>query len=323
MDSPPPNYRCQFWKSPHHVWLALLALGGGFVSAQPLFLLAGATAYVLGLIYLPDMGIYRRWVDRRRQAALAADQQAQLDEFVRRRESTLRQLSTPRRERYLALAAVCRDIESVSREPALGAPDPAVDPRLRKLDELMWTYLRLLALEESLDHFLETEVRESLPERAQEAERDVAQLALEIEQLDPQKDAASRETKQRLRDSRLELLEVLRKRLRRLQQARDNLAFVRSEQERLDQQIKLIRADSVALKGADALSSRIDATVQHLEETNRWIGEIDQFRDLVGDLPPADIRVGYGSAASAPPVAVPPVIPTIQRPSSSRTASRR
>ena len=34
------------------------------------------------------------------------------------------------------------------------------DPRLRKLDELMWTYLRLLVMEGSLESFIETESQE-------------------------------------------------------------------------------------------------------------------------------------------------------------------
>ena len=75
-----------------------------------------------------------------------------------------------------------------------------------------------------------------------------------------------------------------------------------SEQERLDQQIKLIRADAVASKNAETLTARIDATVEHLDQTNKWISEMDEFKDLVGDLPSTELRVGYqAAAASLPP----------------------
>ena len=61
-------------------------------------------------------------------------------------------------------------------------------------------------------------------------------------------------TKQRYLGSRLERLEVLNKRQQRIEQAEANLALVVSEQERLDQQIKLIRADAVATKNAETLT---------------------------------------------------------------------
>ena len=67
MDTQAPNYHREFFKSPHHAALALLTLGLGFLSAQVLGLIAGATAYVLGWIYLPDLAFFRRWVDRRNE----------------------------------------------------------------------------------------------------------------------------------------------------------------------------------------------------------------------------------------------------------------
>jgi hypothetical protein len=94
---------------------------------------------------------------------------------------------------------------------------------------------------------------------------------------------------------------VLSKRRQRIDQAQENLALVLSEQDRLDQQIKLIRADAVATKNAEALTARIDATVEHLDQTNKWLSELDEFKDLVPDMPATDLRVGY-AAATPPPL---------------------
>jgi hypothetical protein len=94
----------------------------------------------------------------------------------------------------------------------------------------------------------------------------------------------------------------LRKRQQRIQQAEENLALVVSEQDRLDQQIKLIRADAVATKNAETLTARIDATVEHLDQTNKWLSELDEFKDLVGDMPATEKRVGYEAAMPLPPV---------------------
>jgi hypothetical protein len=316
MDDQPPNYHREFLKSPYHVWLGLLTLGAGFLLASPLPLIAGVTAYALGWIYMPDLGVFKKWVDRRGEAERRAAAMAQVEEFLKRRENLLLALGPARRAKYLELATVCRDIEAATAESPLASGEPATDPRLRKLDDLMWTYLRLLGIEESLERFLETERREELPLVVQEAEGEANLLAQEIETLKA-KGGSTLEAKQRLLSSRRERLEVLRKRVERVTTAGENLALVRSEQERLVEQIKLVRADAVAAKNAETLTARIDATVEHLDQTNKWISEMDEFKDLVGDMPATDFRIGYG--AEPVPTSTIPVPPRIER----RTARER
>jgi hypothetical protein len=303
MEEQPPNYRREFARSPYHAYLAVATLGLGFLSAHLLGLIVGVTAFALGWIYLPDLPFFRRRVDRQHEEVQRAAALAQVADFVRRRDDLLNSLSTRRRERYQTLASVCRDIENASADNPLATGNPATDPRLRKLDELMWTYLRLLTIEESLEKFLETERREELPRLVQEAELETSRLSAEVEPLKV-KGGALYDSRKRLLDSRLERLGVLRKRLERIEQAKDNLALVVSEQERLDQQIKLIRADAVATRNAETLTARIDATVEHLGETNKWLSELDEFKDLVGDMPATDLRVGFDSR-TPPPVIQP------------------
>ncbi len=309
MEDAAPNYRGEFLKSPHHAAVGLLTLGVGFVSANLLGLIVGATLYALGWIYLPDLPLFRRWVDRRRTAAQRAEELQKVEGFVRRRDALLDSLSPSRRERYSRLAVVCRDIETASADNPLASAEAATDPRLRKLDELMWTFLRLLGIEESLERFLETERREDLAGILKDAEAEVTRLTAEVEALKAKGDGSAFESRQRFLSSRLERLEVLRKRQQRLQQAQENLALVVSEQDRLDQQIKLIRADAVATKNADALTARIDATVEHLDQTNKWLSELDEFKDLVADMPSTDLRVGYAASAATVP---PPLLPQAQ-----------
>ncbi|HTL15926.1 MAG TPA: hypothetical protein VL793_01750 [Patescibacteria group bacterium] len=309
MDEAPINYHAEFLKSPHHAALALATLGLGFLSAQVLGLIVGLTAYVLGWIYLPDLSFFRSWVDRRHNSAKQATEAQKVAEFIQRRDALLRSLSPERRERYNKLAQVCRDIETASVDNPLATADGGADPRLRKLDELMWTYLRLLGIEQSLEQFLETERRENVPAILQDAEAEATRLNAEVEALKAKGTDPTFDAKQRYLGSRLERLEVLRKRVQRSQQAESNLALVVSEQDRLDQQIKLLRADAVATKNAESLTARIDATVEHLDQTNRWLSELDEFKDLVGDLPPTDQRVGYQATWQTGP---PPLIETAQ-----------
>src|SRR5438309_11728670 len=111
MDNQPQNYHREFLKSPQHAALGLLTLGAGFMSGMLLPLIAGATLYTLGWIYLPDLPFFRRWVDRRHEAARRAAEQQKVAEFVQRRQTLVSSLSPERRERYTLLAQVCRDIE--------------------------------------------------------------------------------------------------------------------------------------------------------------------------------------------------------------------
>lgn len=306
-----PNYRSEFLTSPHHVGLGLLTLGLGFASGMILPLIGGATLYALGWVHLPDMKFFRGWVDRRSDAVKQAAALAQVADFTRRRDALLETLSSERRRRYEALAGVCRDIENASADNPMTAANQAADPRLRKLDELMWTYLRLLGIEESLERFLETERKEDLPRVVTDADAEAARLSQEVEALKAKGQSAALDTKQRYLSSRLERLEVLKKRQERIAQSQENLAFVISEQERLDQQIKLIRADAIAMKNADSLTARIDATVEHLDQTNKWLAEMDEFKDLVGDMPATDLRIGYNPQVALPPVLQPESYPPI------------
>jgi hypothetical protein len=314
MDEPSPNYRFEFLRSPHHATFGLALLGAVACFVHPLSLIAAPTLYTLGWLYLPDMPFFRRWVDRRREAAKRAAALAQVEQFVKKRAALISSLSPSRCQRYAALAEVCRDIETASAETPLAPADPATDPRLRKLDELMWTYLRLLGFEESLERFLETERREDLPHVMREAEAEATRLSGEIDALKSKGDGSAVEIRQRFLGSRLERLEVLRKRQQRIEQTNSNLALVVSEQERLDQQIKLIRADAVATKNAEALTARIDATVEHLDQTNKWLAEMDEFKDLVGDMPATEMRVGYAPVGPPPITQVaPPLKPGVRR----------
>src|SRR6185312_14535520 len=309
MTEKPISYRGEFLKSPHHAALALVTLGGGFIlsASMPIALLVGVAAYALGWIYMPDMPFFRHWVDRRGKAIEDAAAQAQVVKFVQQRDALIASLMSASRSRYESLAAVCRDIEAASADSPLTPDNPDDDPRLRKLDELMWTYLRLLSIEDSLKEFLETERREDVPGIVKNAEAEMAQLTADFEDLKKKGvSVAVLDPKERLIDSKLERLDVLHKRQERIQQAQSNLELVMSEEDRLEQQVKLIRADAMASKNADTLSARIDATVEHLDQTNKWLSEMSDFRDMVGEMPDSSKRIGYATTtAKAPPVIQP------------------
>jgi hypothetical protein len=247
-------------------------------------------------VYLPDSGFFGRWIERKRRDELASAANAELADFVKRRERLIAELAPNRRQRYAELAAVYREIEQATVKDRTESGE---DPRLRKLVELLWTYLRLLSIEQSLDRLLATEFKDNVRERLRANEEEIGLVTEEIERLKKEGKASTAEAKERLRASRLELLEVLKKRVQKVEEAATNLEIVGAEEERLSQQIKLIRADALGVANTSALSARIDATVGQLEETNKWLSQLDQFKDLVGDAPPQDARPAY---ATPPPL---------------------
>jgi hypothetical protein len=78
--------------------------------------------------------------------------------------------------------------------------------------------------------FLETERHEDLAGSLADAEQETRALEAEVKSLG---DSAASDNKQRLLESRRDRLEVLRKRVERVQEAESNLELVLSEQERL------------------------------------------------------------------------------------------
>jgi hypothetical protein len=284
VSDPVPSYRQHFWKSRPHLWLALTTFGLGFASGEPLGLLVGLTAYALGLVFLPDAAFFRRSVDERLAAARAEESAVQLAEFRRQQEQLMGSLSAARRQRHSQLATVCRDIERMSLdEQASTGLD--LQSGLRKLEELKWTYLRMLSIEQSLDVYLESERKEDVPALVKSLDAETELLKKEADEAKATGRPAKQDTKQRLLASHLERLAALRQRLQRIEQAQANLSLVRTEQERLIEQVKLIRADAVAVKNADALSARIDLSIAHLAATNQWLTELSDFKDLTQQMP--------------------------------------
>lgn len=301
MSDSPPNYRRLFWTSRHHLWLALATLGLGFASGQPLGLLAGATLYAVGLVFGPDLPFFRRAVNARLDADRNQEAAAQLAAFQKEHERLSAGLSPARRTRLSQLGTVCQDIERASAEmqkaTGLDLPTP-----LRKLDELLWTYLRMLSVEQSLEVYLETERKEQVPALAASIAAETDTLAKEIEALKASQPASPLlESKQRLLTSRLERSSTLRQRVARIEQAQANHDLVRSEQERLVEQVKLIRADAIAAKNADALSARIDSSIEHLTATNRWLSELDEYQSVTRELPELPVRLVPGATPAPSP----------------------
>ncbi|HEY2342757.1 MAG TPA: hypothetical protein VGH90_06995, partial [Chthoniobacteraceae bacterium] len=69
METASPNYYLEFAKSPHHLWLGIVTFYFGLATASWLGIILAFAGYIIAWIYLPDLGFFRRWVDRRQEEA--------------------------------------------------------------------------------------------------------------------------------------------------------------------------------------------------------------------------------------------------------------
>lgn len=283
------NYLKEFLRSREHAILAGVTLGIGFISANLLVLILGVIGYGLGVLFLHDSSFFKKKIDAKYESQLNQTNKEKIIAFREKQTRCYNSLSLSRRKQYDILAAVCKDIETATST----SDADSIELRMRKIDELMWTYMKLLCIDQSIEIFLEYERKEDIPGEVKEAERRLSQIVSEIEALKQKGATAILETKQRLFSSYSEKVEVLKKRLQRVEMAQINVEVVKAEQDRLIQQIKLLRADAMASKNAEALTSRIDASVSHLEDTNKWLSEMSEFQDFSDDIPLSAKRIGY------------------------------
>ena len=290
------NYLREFFFSKYNGILAGSTIGIGFLSAHIFLFVVGVVAYGLGLMFIHDSPWFQNKVNAKYDEAEKIVKLQQMEDFKFRRVKFLSNLSSSRKAKYMELVNVGKAIEQATAE-ACNDPENCMGSRLCKIDELIWTYLKLLSIEQSLEVFLESERDDDLPSEMKNIESNLRAIADAITNLkkDPVTNANAIISRERLFNSYVANKEVLGKRLERVEQAKNNIEVVKAEQERLQQQVKLIRADAVATRNTDALTSRIDASVEHLDQTNKWLEEMNDFKDVVGDMPvSAGSRIGFG-----------------------------
>ena len=261
-----------FAKSPHHAWLGLLTLGAGLATLSGIGIVAGAAAYALGWIYLPDSRLFKNWLAARQQG----DDGKKLRDFLYQRRQIYDALRSPARDRYDDLAAEIESLQQEFRRDHRLNPE-IVRQRDERLSNLAWTFLRLLHTGEMLDRFIESE-------DPAELERKIAAMEKELAGIDPLAKAS-------LAESLKSRLGSLKSRLEKRRGADESRELTASEQERIAELVKLFRADHLASRDAGALSHEIDGAATQLDRTRDWLSSLEF------DTSPSDISEELAAAA--------------------------
>lgn len=230
--------------------------------ANPGFWLLGAALELGYLSWLSSNPRFQKLVQGRELQAAKRSWEGQLQE-------TLKRLRKPSRERYQALLAQCRSILGIAQALDQDDFDTLRQVRTGGLNQMLWIFLRLLASREVLEDNLNRVDRDSVEENVEDLEARLAKA----------------EPESPLARSLQGTLEIQQRRLENLARARESLAVVDAELERIEHQVVLLREESAVTGKAEVLSGHLDAVSTALSETNHWMEENARVFDEIGADP--------------------------------------
>ncbi|HWA27489.1 MAG TPA: hypothetical protein VG734_17675 [Lacunisphaera sp.] len=252
-------YHTAFLGSTNHAWLALVTIGVGIAVATPLAVVAGIAAYGLGVIFLPDLAVFRKGVDEKRRVELEAQQVAESSSKARVRLALLKKLSPKARERSQNFSTLCTELQAKLAESSSENLMP--DSSLTKVAD---SHLLLLAMDADIRGYLGTaEKPAELTQRMETVRAEIAKL---------KKRPSLSAVEQRLLLSREETLKNLEQQGEQAQRMQLNLELAQSELQRLESQMNSLRAELISTP-ASQLSNRLGDTLVQVEASQRVLQE--------------------------------------------------
>ena len=234
-------------------WFGLAAFGllGAFVS--PGFWVLGAGLELGYLLLLSGSARFRRTVDA--QQAQPADPASQ------RYEATVALLDATQRSRQQAVEARAREVlQLLARSPLMAS-------HADSLEQLVWLNLRLLVAGQALNVVVDT------------AAKDSAELQQQEDQIDAR--LASSELNDELRRSLEQQKQVIDARQMAHVEGLRRKEHVDAELQRIDQQIALIREQTLLATDEEQIGVALNALTSSFNEASRWL---NSQRDLLGVL---------------------------------------
>jgi hypothetical protein len=216
---------------------------------------------------------FQRLVDGKRQLGKHREWQDRLGELIR-------QLSPEDQQRYRLLEQRCGSI--IEQQARVAPLTPGTEEQGEGLGRLVWIYLRLLLTRESIRKI----VKESTG-----GSGDAGQMQERIAQLKGQLSGSG--ISEDLRKSLSGQIEILQQRLEKKKEASEKLAFLDAELTRIQEQVELLREQSVLSADPETVSQRIDQIAATLGGTNQWIHDQQKIygamEDLLSDAPPITV----------------------------------
>lgn len=260
-------------------WIGLAAFGllGAFLS--PGFWLLGAGLEVAYLWATSSSARFRATVD---SAAFKPGHSERIEESAEdaRYRALLAQLGPAEAAQHQQIEARAREIVGRLRSSSLMAT------HADSVEQLVWLHLRLLAARMAIGHVVQTAQAESARLQQQEGA-----LRARLEDASLGAD---------LRRSLEQQVSVIDQRQAAHAAAAERLEHVDAELARIDQQMALIREQSLLATDADGVVHSLNALASSFDEANRWL---ERQRDLAGILEgPEPVRLPKRVMQGPPPV---------------------
>ncbi len=232
-------------------WVGIVAFGiAGFLN--PGFWLLGAGAELAYLLTIASNKRFQRIVDG--AAKSPAD--------ARRLEAMISTLPPKDLRQYQFISSRCREI--LKQQQSQGAD---ISAQAEALSRLVLVYLQLQVTRLTVGQLLE-EGDTDLPRRLQGLKDQLVREGISAE----------------LRNSLEGQLEILQHRLAGRAEAQQKLDFVTAELVRIQEQVELVREQSMLSGDPATLTSRIDAISGSLAQTGQWVKEQQQILGRLDDL---------------------------------------
>jgi hypothetical protein len=172
-----------------------------------------------------------------------------------RRYARLRKLKDEIRQNYQSLSYASQGL---------------LDSHVRKIDDLLESYLNLLNQRERYSSYIENATEEDIQQSIDALKEDMA------------------DDSERVRAVKQRRLHVLEQRLARFKKGHENLEIIGAQLGTIEDVVKYIHEQSWTLQNPEEISFQLDTLLQEVEETQASVEEIEEVfsspRDLLGEM---------------------------------------
>jgi hypothetical protein len=245
-----------------------LALLSGHADVLMPLVMAGELSY-LGLLGTHPK--FQKYVDAQEAKAQRQIKSRRNDQILQR---ILHNLPRQKYDRYERLRHRCAELRGIAsdleHETEGNSPFNFDSEQIAGLDRLLWSHLRLLFTQHSLERFLDNTSVEKM-----EGHRD--KLQEQLENVDKQPGMTP---DHKVRRALADNLKTTKERIANYERAETNYQFVNLELDRLENKIKALSEMAINRHDPDFISSQVDLVADSLIDTEKTMTELQHVTGL-------------------------------------------
>lgn len=219
---------------------------------HPAFWLLGLAFEAAYMIFLPGS-------DRFQKIVMGQDLLKEKLLSDKKKNTMLSLLDSKSVARYEVLASQCSMLQKNSSAMLTGS-----DIRFWEFEQLLATFLQLLTSRARIISTLSGLSEDKL-------QKELSELSTRLEA--QQKDSP-------LHSSISGTIAITQKRLENCKKARENLAIIDAELDRIEKQFTLLKEETALITDPSVLTSRLDGIMQSMQQTVRWLNDSNEIAGL-------------------------------------------